>query len=261
MNCPSEFVMAPSGNACILPCPSLHSFKLSSEGTILKCVYSGNKEVSAQLNPVPMYQGEAASYLTLPNKDVYQAEVTRFNNEMTIANGKIDKHDKVRTAFKELEDAENIRDQAPDSYQQARISYYTLVKGDTWLHDEKRRIARVEAQPTIDQYVRQYQLLQDNINQQRSTLDVVTGVKDKVLSVEDDLRFSVSAFERQIDNIRNQMNMDKKKQIETAQQSSSWFDTLLNWLIVAATLVAIITVVRYIMRRRTAFSTPAYPPT
>jgi len=259
MNCPSEFVMAPSGNACIAPCPT--GYRLSSDGGILKCVYSGDSNVSVQLNPVPMYQGNLASYVDLPNKSVYQNEVDRLNREVTVADGKIDSKNKVTTAFTALQDAENIRDQSPEAYEKARVAYYTLVKGDTWLHDEKRRIASVEAQPTIDRYVNQYQNLQDHINQQKSTLDVVTGVKDKILSVEDDLRYSVSAFERQISKIRNQINIDKRKQIAAAEDAVSWYESLLNWLIVLTTLVAIVLVFRYIMRRRAAFSPPASMPT
>lgn len=259
MNCPSEFVMAPSGNACIAPCPN--AYKLSSDGGVLKCVYNGDANISVQLNPVPMYQGNLASYVDLPNKSVYQNEINRLNQEMTISDGKIDSHNRVTTAFTALQDAENIRDQSPDAYEKARVAYYTLVKGDTWLHDEKRRIANAEAQPTIERYVRRYQDIQDHINQQKSTLDVVTGVKDKILSVEDDLRYSVSAFERQISKIRNQINMDKRKQIAAAEQTVSWYESLLNWLIVLTTIIGIVLVIRYIMRRRAAFSQPAYPPT
>ena len=88
----------------------------------------------------------------------------------------------------------------------------------------------------------------------------MNGVKDKVLSVEDDLQYSVSAFEKQIENVRNQIQMDKKKQIITARQAGSWVNSLLNWLIALTTLIAIIFIIRYIIRRRSAFSTPASPP-
>jgi hypothetical protein len=77
----------------------------------------------------------------------------------------------------------------------------------------------------------------------------VNGIKDKVLTVKDDLQYSVSAFQRQLDAIRNQMNINKKKQIETAQQASSTIDTVLNWLMIILTFIAVFLSVRYLLRK------------
>jgi predicted PurR-regulated permease PerM len=135
-----------------------------------------------------------------------------------------------------------------------------LIKGDKWVEEEKQRIASVEAQPVVNTLLAKRNDLDSQIGQQQSTIDIVNGVKDKVLSVEDDLQYSVSAFEKQIENVRNQIRMDKKKQIVTAQQAGSWVNSLLNWLITLTTLIAIVFIVRYIMRRRSAFSAPGSPP-
>ena len=263
-NCPSEFVVSPVGfGACVIPCPAQKNYELRiGDKGVLSCVYTGDTSISIPVLPVPAIQkpGPPFSYKELPNASVYQAELDRFTAAFAVADTNVNKAVKIKTAYDKLQLAENARDQSPDAYQQARIGYYTLVKGDKWIEEEKQRIANVEAQPIINNLVARRDDLDGRIGQQKSTIDVVNGVKDKVLSVEDDLQYSVSAFQKQIGNIRNQIQMDKKKQVETAAQAGSWVDALLNWLIALTTIIAIFFIVRYIIRRRSAFSTPASPP-
>jgi len=244
----------------MIKCPEQKNYKLSSNGAMLSCSYIGDPTITVQLNTVPAYIGQPASYTTLPNKDVYKTELERFARDLAVTDANIDKAFKVKTAYDKLQMAENARDQSPDAYDRARVAYYTLVKGDKWIDEERQRIANVEAQPVVNTLIAKRNDLDSQIGQQQSTIDIVNGVKDKVLSVEDDLQYSVSAFEKQIKNVRNQINMDKKKQIVTARQAGSWVNSLLNWLIALTTLIAIVFIVRYIIRRRSAFSTPASPP-
>jgi hypothetical protein len=55
-------------------------------------------------------------------------------------------------AFRDLQKAENVRDKSPEAYQVARTAYYTLLKGDTWLNEEKQRIAGAEVAPEVQKY-------------------------------------------------------------------------------------------------------------
>jgi hypothetical protein len=253
--------MAPgSGMACMVKCPEQKNYKLTSNGAMLACSYTSDPTISVQVNTVPAYIGQPASYTTLPNKDVYRVELERFARDLAVTDANIDKAFKVRTAYDKLQLAENARDQSPDAYDRARVAYYTLVKGDKWVDEERQRIATVEAQPIVNSFLAKRNDLDNRIGQQQSTIDVVNGVKDKVLSVEDDLQYSVSAFQKQIENVRNQMNIDKKKQIATAEQAGSWVNSLLNWLITLTTIIAIVFIVRYIVRRQSAFSIPASTP-
>ncbi len=256
LSCPSGFVASPSGMTCVLPCPESKNYEMSSTGSTLFCTHKGDKTVRVPLTAVPMYmaggQGQPpmnANPVVLPNNQVYSAEINRFNNAMAVADANIDKQTKINTAFNSLQAAENARDVAPDAYQQARIAYYTLIKGDTWINDEKTRIGKVEAEPVIRNYLSNYSELSQQINTHKSTIETVNGIKDKVLTVKDDLQYSVSAFQRQLDAIRNQMNINKKKQIETVQQTTSTIDTVLNWLMILGTFLAIFFVVRYLMRK------------
>jgi len=248
-NCPSEFVVAPSGFGCIIQCPASKNYQLTANGQKLSCTYTADPSISVPLSVVPMAQGHVASYTTLQNKSVYQTEIDRFTNALAIADAKIDKEVKVRTAFNTLQDAENARDQAPDAYEAARVSYYTMVKGDKWIEEERDRIAKIEAQPVVNDFLNKFRDIQNKKSQQKSTLEVAEGVRNKLLSVQGDLQYSVSAFEKQISNIKNQINMEKKQQIEQAESTTSWIDSLLNWLIVVSTLIAIVVIVRHFTNR------------
>lgn len=252
LSCPAEFVLSPNGQSCVVPCPSAKNYYMTSNGTVVACTYSGDKTISVPLTATPTYMAGVsfdpkvqpipanASYTVLPNKQVYKAELDRFAQAIAVADANVDKQVKITTAFNALQQAENARDVAPDAYQAARIAYYTLVRGDSWLQDEKNRIANVEAQPIVNNYVAQYNGLKAKKDQQQSTIDVVNGVRDKILTVKDDLKYSVSTFQRQIGDIKNQINKDKIEQTQSIAAASSWVDTFLNWVIALVTLVAIV---------------------
>jgi hypothetical protein len=263
-NCPSEFAVSPSGGGCILQCPASKNYELKSEGQKLSCVYTADPTISVPLTVVPNYYqnppGPPVSYQSLANKSIYQTEIDRFTNAMAIADGKIDKTLKLKTAVTALQDAEAVRDQAPDAYQSARITYYTMVKGDGWIEQEKARIANVEAQPVVNDYMKKYNDLQQKKQEQKSVLEVANAMKNKLLSVQGNLEYSVGAFQKQIGAIKNQINMDKKKQIEQAESTTTWIDTLLNWLIALTTIIAVVLLVRYYMRSRVQSPVPSTLP-
>jgi hypothetical protein len=209
-------------------------------------MYMAGASMDPKAPPIPAN----SSYKNLPNAAVYKAEIDRFATAMAVADANINKQLKISTAFNALQAAENARDTAPDAYEAARVSYYTLVKGDTWLRDEHARVANVEAQPVVNDLVSKYTGLQEKRSQQQSTIDVVNGVKDRLLSVKDDLQFSVKQFEKQVGDIKNQINKDKRNQSEIIAETASWFDVLLNWLIAIATLVAIVLLARRFFRSK-----------
>jgi len=259
--CPVEFTLSPAGNACILKCPTAKNYTMSSDGSILSCKYSGDSSISVQLMPTPTFSiplnnngdiGPSTSYTDFPEsiKRVYQAEIDRFSNDIAVADSKIDKSTKLSEAFKTLQIAENARDTAPDAYQTARVAYYTLLKGENWMDEEKNRIASVEAQPVINEFINKYKLLQDKRSQQQSVIDSMNSVKENVLSVKDDLAFSVTNFQKQIADITNQINKDKRDQTIQLVKATSWIEVLLNWLIGISTVIAIFFLARYLSRSR-----------
>lgn len=258
-SCPSEFTLSPVGMLqCVAPCPADKGFQLSGDASGTVCRYTADPSHNVLLRPLPAVgvpegKSKVFSYKTLENANLYEAELSRVQNALAVEYGKIDGQTKVSGAFKALQDAENVRSQAPDAYQTARVNYYTLTKGDAWINEEKARIAAAEAQPVIDQYVSTTSGLDQQIKQQQSTIDVVNGVKDKVLSVQDDMQYSVGAFSKQIADIKNQINMQRHAKLqEDADKSNGWIEILLNILIVLTTLAAIFFLVRKLSARTVA---------
>jgi len=194
-----------------------------------------------------------------------------FNAKKAVADAGIDHDVKIATAFTALQAAENARGTqgGETAYENARVAYYTLTKGDSWVNEEKQRIANTEAQPVIDGLVSQYTNLQAKRAEQASTIQVINGLKDKVLTVKDDLAFSVRTFQKQVDTIKNQINIDKKNQVEAVKAKSSWVNTVLNWMIAITTILCIILLIRrliYTHRRESDFGgilsrlvMPTYP--
>ena len=263
--CPVEFTLSPSGNTCVVKCPTMKNYSMSSKDSVLSCTHNIDKAATVQLMPTPTYsiQPERVnwasnfSYIYYPetHRGTYEAEIKRFNDAIAVADANISTNTKLTTAFNTLQAAENARDTAPDAYQAARVAYYTLLKGDTWINEEKNRVANAEAQPVIDELIKKYQSVQSRRSQQQATIDAMNSVKQSVLGVKDDLNFSVSNFQKHIDDITNQINKDKRKQNVELVKSTSWIEVFLNWLIALTTLMAIFFLVRYFMRPKPVSST------
>ena len=264
-SCPSEFTLHPTGSSCVLKCPTAKNYEMTSSGNMVYCTHTGDKTVSVQLTPLPQYLYHAQyegprragyvyepnlSYQMLFNKKFYQNEVDRFASAIAVADEKISKDDKMNTAFRALQDAENARDKAPDAYQTARVAYYTLLKGDTWVNEEKNRVANAEAQPVINNFLDKYRNLQYTRSRQQAVIDSMNNVKESVLGVKDDLDFSVSNFQKHIEDIKNQINKDKRDQDIQLTKATTWIEVLLNWLIALASLIAIFFLGRYLMRSK-----------
>lgn len=202
--------------------------------------------VQPPVNPNVQGVPSGASYTVLENRAVYKTEIDRFNAAMVVADANIANDVKIATAFTALQSAENARGTpaGESAYEKARIAYYTLTKGASWADDEKRRIADVEAQPVVDDFITRYAALQEKRTQQASTIEVINGLKDRVLSVKDDLAFSVNTFQRQIEAVKNRINIDKKNNVDSIHTTTSWFDTVLNWLIAISTIICILLLIR-----------------
>ena len=148
---------------------------MTSKDSILSCTHTTDKTATVQLMPTPSYAirpewvswASAIGWTGYPesHRGAYETEIKRFSDAIAVADANIDKSTKLSTAFNKLQEAENARDTAPDAYQTARVAYYTLLKGDTWLNEEKNRVANAEAQPVINDLLSNYQNLQYNLNQ------------------------------------------------------------------------------------------------
>jgi hypothetical protein len=231
---------------------------MTSSDSILSCTHKTDKTATVQLMPTPTYSvhpqwvshASRISYTGYPesHRGAYEAEFKRFNDALAVEDAKIDKTTKLATAFNKLQESENARDTAPDAYQTARVAYYTLLKGDTWINEEKNRVANSEAQPVINNFLDKYKSLQYTRSRQQAVIDSMNNVKQSVLGVKDDLDFSVSNFQKHIEDIKNQINKDKRDQDIQLSKATTWIEVLLNWLIALASLIAIFFLGRYLMR-------------
>lgn len=249
-NCPSEFSPSPGGIGCVAKCPTDKGYEYRVVNGVVKCVYTSDASKSVSLTQlpfmttatgtrVPIGSYEQVKTSNAPLYKQYADEVTRFNNEIAIINANIDKDKKIAAAFKVLQDAENARDTAPEAYQQARINYYTLVKGTTWLDQEKARIAKADVDPVVNAYTTRYSDVKTRMGQQSQTMDIVNSVKDKLLSVQDDFGKTVGAFSKQLSQVKNQINIERRKKVEEVSSIWEFVDLALNAVLVVALLFAI----------------------
>jgi hypothetical protein len=243
MSCPSQFVMSPNGSACIVKCPTTYTSKILDGVPSCVMMHPTKNEVlvSFGLTSVPPFTGTGT-----PGGPAFTSAYNDYTAALAVADARAGSANRESVAFSNLMTAENARGSTggEEAYQAARVAYYTLTKGDSWIQEEKARIANTDAQPIVNSLASQYRSLTDRKDQQTRTIDVINGLKDKVLSVKDDLSFSVNTFQRQVDAIKNQINKDKKVRSETIEATTSWVDTFLNWVIAIATIVCIVMLVR-----------------
>ena len=99
--------------------------------------------------------------------------------------------DGLKTA---LDTATDNKDTNPEAYEQARIAYYTLLNGQTWLVGEKDRIAEEEIAPVITQYSDQYKELNDRKKQQAMFVNLSAALTAQEKEDENDVKFLNYSF-------------------------------------------------------------------
>lgn len=267
--CPTNYRAGPM--SCLRECPQTKQFETKViDSRSYKCVYipDPTKSVTPMQLGMPAYRSAAEVPIGRPtletikskavNGDMlytnYTDENTRFDNEVETIIANVEKEQKIAAAFKSLQTAENARDTAPIAYQQARTAYYTLVKGDKWKEEEQERIARAEVDPEIQRLKTNLDDARRRLAQQRKAVDVVNGLKDNVLSLKDDFKYSADTLQRQIGKLRDQIILDARKR-QDQNNGAIWdlFDKVLNYAIIAVLAFAAFMIY-------TMIKSPAPPP-
>lgn len=258
-NCPSGFVVSPTSIlGCVVQCPAERGFDTRAINGEPYCVYRSNPEVKLLLKQamgLQLARGERVPTLeemrsmNSPQLPSYLAAKEDYDKNLPLVIAQIDKQTQLTDAFRELQQAENVRDQSPQAYQDARNRYYTLANGETWVEQEKQRIASVEANPKVNQFTAIQNDLKSRLNQQKQTIDVVTGVKDKVLSMRDEFAYTTNAFSKQISDLRNQIQIEKKKSLIEKAEVFSYVDLFLNILITILLFGFFIIVIRKVISK------------
>jgi hypothetical protein len=251
IKCPEPFVSL-DALSCVMPCPADKKFIRKGTNGEYKCVYAPDEQYSVDLvtvGSVP-FDGTTLEQLRAVNSQKYtefSTEKDRFEKALITVYANIDKQQKINDAFKDLQAAENARDQSPSAYQAARTAYYTLVKGTGWLNEEKERIAKAEVDPEIQKYRDAVAAVNVRKQEQQKTLDVVNGIKDKVLSLRDDFKYSVNTFSDQIEKVKVQIAMENRTREKETDTTSAWINTILNVLLVAVLAYAAYVLVRKVL--------------
>lgn len=266
--CPSGFVKSPTTMfSCVIECPQTQGFSLRNVNNEAYCVYNDKPEVRILLKhasafdgkkPPPTMEEIQSNYPAIYQQ--YKTAKDDFDKNFPIVRSKIEKDEQLKDAFRALQTAENVRDQSPQGYQDARIRYYTLLRGEGWLDEEKTRIANAEATPKVNEYTQMREDLSRRLNQQQQTIDITTAVKDKVLSMKDDFAYTTNAFSKQISDLKNQINIERKRSEAEKVEAFSWIDLVLNILLTIFAFAFLIAVIRKYRSMTTLPVKPAYMP-
>jgi len=264
--CPHPFRSVGAGQ-CVLECPTQQKFDIRSGQDGYSCVYRPNEDFKYSLTPVGVtaFHGWTLEELQDVNPraaDDFLREKERVDKEFAIINANIGKQQKINDAFKELQQAENARDQSPSAYQSARTAYYMLVKGTDWINEERERVSKAEVAPEVQKYRDAVSAVNVRTQEQQKTIDVVNGIKDKVLSLKDDFKYSVSTFGDQLEKVKIQLNMENRSREKERDNTWTWVDLGLNVLLVAVLLYAVYTFARrYFLQHRAVPATTIRIPT
>ena len=200
--CPLETTLGAYPQSCVMTCPT--SFELRTVNGAQRCVSTLNTNVYAHLVPQPAVRRAASDNSSFEIDDLDHSS-----------------EDYVRYFAEKQRFARDI----------ARAT--TLVTNQT-AADANDQYA-TEIQAATDKYISEYHFLQNQATQQQSTLDLITSVKDNMFTVKDDMEYSVSTFDKQISDIRNQININKRTR-QQATDYGTWIGVGLNFAIVLALL-------------------------
>lgn len=248
--CPQPF-RSIGNDTCVMQCPEQKKFGFRTINGEPSCVYSPDQQFKIPLVPIGAIKTDVAfqELDDLRRSDPQTAadfvkEKDRFEKDIAVVYANIDKEQKLTDAFKDLQKAENARDQSPEAYQAARTAYYTLVKGVDWIIEERQRIAKADVNPEVRKYQDAVNAANLRTQEQQKTIDVINGIKDKVLSIRDDFRYSVNTFSDQLEKVKIQLNMENRSRKKEKNTTWEWIDLILNALLVAVLIYAIYTLGR-----------------
>jgi hypothetical protein len=263
-SCPSGFSTA-GVLQCAPTCPADKGVENRLVGTEARCVYTGDPTQFFPLKQAPAYMNDARNSppqtLTWLQSNrpslypAYKAAQDDFTAKLGALLQAIDRAKQIADAFKQLQTAEDMRDTAPQAYQDARIRYYGLVKGPEWATSERARILNADVMPAVASYAQTISDITARKAQQDKTKDVVGLVTSKLISMKNDFRTTTTTLTKQVDLLKNQVELEKRRAVVQQQQTSEWF---LNVLLIILALVVIVLLVRKLWSRPAAPTAPAY---
>jgi hypothetical protein len=256
--CPFGFVSSSPGQ-CVPACPSTSGLENRLVDQEPRCVYRQDTAKYFALKSSPIIP---LTNPTDPTPSVASLQTSRpalytsykdaqddFTTKKDLLLSQIATSKLVSDAFRELQAAENIRATNPQGYQAARNRYYTLTQGDTWQATERQRVLNAEVLPEIAPYLQSINFMAERQTQQAGTKTAVDTVKSKLISLKDDFKLTTTTLSKQVTELRNQIELQKRRAIEAQVKTSDWFINLI--------LIVLSVVVIYILYRRITRPTPS----
>lgn len=255
-NCPSGFT--PVGVQCVVTCPAADNLENRVVNGEHRCVYTGDQTKFFVLKMAPSVQLAATDpeptidwiKTNRPNQyPAVKSALDDFTNKKAGLMTTISKDQQIATSFRALQTAENARAQAPDAYQAARTAYYTLTQGQGWLAAERSRLLNAEVLPAVSSYIQSINDVTQRKAQQDTTKSVVGTVQSKLISLKDDFKSTTATLTKQVDALKNQIEIEKRQAVVQQQQTYDW--------IVNLVLVVLLVVVAFLLvRKLTSSVTP-----
>lgn len=255
-NCPSGFT--PVGLQCVVTCPQGDSLENRVVGSESRCVYTADPTKYVVLKPAASIQvKETDPEPTMEwvktnrpaNYPAFKASLDDFTTKKAALMATISQQALVANAYREMQVAENARATDPQGYQNARNRYYRLTQGDSWEAAERARLLNAEVLPEITPYLQSINFVAERQTQQAGTKSAVDAVKSKLVSLKDDFRTTTTTLMKQVDELRNQIELQKRRAVADRAKTSEWF---VNLILIALSLVVIYLLGRRLMRPASA---------
>ena len=238
--CPSETVYGAVPMTCVMSCPATYELRMVDGAQ--RCVHRVDPSATVQLRAQPTIGREkddnssfTIESLKTTDPDAYSrysAERTRFNKELADTNALVDRQAEIHEAERNVVAAAGTAAQ-----ESANQRYLELTQSP----DTVEALHRSKIESDVNGYLSEYQFLNAQMQQQQQTLDLVNSVKDNLLTVKDDMEYSVGTFSKQISDIRNQININRKSH-QLANDYGKWLSVGLNVFIVLALIFLVFTV-------------------
>lgn len=241
--CPAETVSGTVMGSCVMACPT--GYELQMREGAQRCVNKTDPDVTvhliaqgAVLRRADDNKAFTIADLQSSNPDAYarySAEKTRFQQELETANSQVSHQARVDAAARDVLAAGGTNTDT-------NVAYVRVAEGEA----AANALIEKQIRKDIDKFINEYHFLNTQTLQQQQTLDIVNSVKDNIGTVKDDMAYSVATFQDQIKAIQNQVNINRKTQIQAADYGS-WIGIALNVLIVLVLLFLIFVIGRRAM--------------
>jgi hypothetical protein len=126
----------------------------------------------------------------------------------------------------------------PQTYEQARISYFTLLNGQSWLEGEKLRIAKDEVEPVLSEFSTKFNNLKGEQKMNSIFENLAGALKAQQASDEEDNGFLQKQLNSETDRVQT-LNRLNQLNAPSGPPSTSYLPVILNIVMVILGLIVL----------------------